>query len=176
MAAKSHSPRLSATQNLIRCLGWAAASLSSAIPALVGSSAHTSPERYPGNLDFQSGWAYDGGAVVVPQQALRRMRRSGTRALRFVASACIPTVSFRGSASTFQRGCSTPTTPETGIAGNPESATTFCRVGIQQHSQTLHRQAKQNSQNLLNIATGGAGRQPLEETLAAGVPVAAMNY
>ena len=79
-----------------------------------------------------------------PALANRRMRKTGTRALRFVASAYIPTRSSGGSAGMFQRG----------------SRKQLAGYGSEQHSQTLHRQAKHNSQNPLTIAIRFVCRQP----------------
>ena len=88
------------------------------------------PRHRAGDFGFRSGWAYDGDAVS-----------STTRALRIVASACIPIGMLRRKRRHVSARILQTTLQD-----------------IDQSSTARHyRQAKQNSQNLFNIPTGLPG-------------------
>ena len=104
------STAITAARNLTDAWGWAAALL----------TAHTSPGSSRGILVSDQVRL----TTVTPCRsapAWRRKRKSGTRALRFVASACIPTGS--------------PAEAQARFSEDPAKHSTGCRS--EQHSQTL---------------------------------------
>ena len=151
MAAKSRSGDNRGAKSTRR-MGWAAALL----------TAHTSPLARRGILVSDQVRL----TTVTPCRsapARGRKRRSGTRALRFVASACIPTGS-----------------PAEAQARFSEDPARILQDMDQSSTARHYRQAKQNSQNLLTIAIGIVGRQPLarisSRRCAAGVSSFRLGY